>query len=147
MAVDARIREQTKLATKQVTEEDAVSLKHGDGWNVVEKRRRPKNENNPAIHGTCISNNSLRAAPRKAFLYVARFDPSTKPEQVLELLKKDFPEATCETLPSKYPEHYASFKVTVYLQNLQNAMKPDIWPYGIYISRFFHRRSTYTKPT
>lgn len=92
------------------------------------------------ITGNLKHISNIKVVPKKSFLYVSRLYPSTKCEDVVKLLKNEFPEVLCETLTTKYPEHYAFFKVTLNLNNLSRAMNPDFWPNGCYVSRFFRPR-------
>ena len=83
----------------------------------------------------------MKSAPKKAFLYVSRLQSTTEASDVISYLKPTFPEVECEKLISKFPQHYASFKVAIDLVNLDEAMKSSTWPYGSFVTRFFHRTS------
>ncbi|KAJ3655536.1 hypothetical protein Zmor_014662 [Zophobas morio] len=113
----------------------------GKSKNLHKKMTHNKKKN--YVIGTSQSDqsNMLKAAPKKALLYVSRLRPGTTEDQILNFLKNDFPEVKVQPLVAKYPEYYSSFKIIVDLVNKEKAMDGNRWPQGTYISRFFHRRS------
>lgn len=120
----------------------------GDGLLKRNAFTSSKLSNNMKNKSFIIGNNSksLKTAPKLAFLYVSRLDPVTVADDLAGVLKPKLPEVTCEKIESKYPQHYSSFKVKIYLHNFETAMDASIWPAGCYVSRFFHRGpKTYMK--
>lgn len=111
------------------------STQNVDGdWQKVHYNRRRK---------MIVGNNkdiSVKGVPKTADLHVYRLDLGTTMEDLRELLKDTFPEVICESLTPKYPDRYASFKVTIYEENFKKAMNPDVWPDGACVSRFFQLR-------
>lgn len=102
-------------------------------------KKRP----NVPIIGTARANDEkkhLSAVQRKAWLHVWRASPETTTEDIHGYLKnkKIQNEVIVEKLISK--GNYASFKVGVNFENLNQLMDPDFWPTGIAINRFFHYR-------
>lgn len=126
------------IGSQNVILEENHESCHSMGWQKVPVRKKQRN----VTHGTntTITNTKLQAVPKKAFLFVSRFAPETEAEDVVSFLKAKFPEVQCEKLESRYAEHYSCFKVTIHLSNLENASKPESWPSGIYVSRFFRPR-------
>lgn len=111
-------------------------------WKIVSKRRKTRNRNMPVvgeIEHTVSS--TLRAAPRKAHFHVYRLAPETTEENVIQHLKVKFPEVECQGLKSRYPDQYASFKVTVRSEFAQEIIKPSCWPRGACINKFFQRKA------
>lgn len=56
-----------------------------------------------------------KSTNKKAFLYVSWYMTGTQPNEIIEMLKGDFPEVICEEVVSKFPQHYWPFKRTIYL--------------------------------
>lgn len=116
----------------------AVQPTDNEGWkDVRHKRRKP-------IVGTHIENNgtTLVGVPKMAVLHVSRLAPETTSEIMKNYLKSHFPEVSVETVNSKYPERYASFKISIYDRNFKSAMNPELWPRDCCVERFFFRRKT-----
>ena len=90
---------------------------------------------------------TLQVATKKAFFYISRLSPDTTSDQVVNFLKADFPEVTCESVLSKYPERYSSYKITGDHLNKDKVMDADRWPQGTYIARYFQKRSMKEKPS
>lgn len=83
-------------------------------------------------------NIALLSAPRLSFLHVYKLHPETTEHQLTEYLKAMFAEVECEKLNSKFPQYYASFKVSIQQDNLTRAMDPAIWPAGTHVNKFYH---------
>lgn len=113
----------------------------GDGWQDVAKRRRRRT----VVVGTSTNPSNIKGVPRFVSLHAYRMDPDTKCEDLVTMLKKHFPEVSCESLKPRHPGLYASFKVTIYADNFKVAMDPAIWPQGSCISRFLFRRPKETE--
>lgn len=79
----------------------------------------------------------LQGVPKITSLHVYRLPPSTKAENIINLLKPSFPEAKCEQLQSRHPEVYSSFKVDIFEDNLDSALNPNMWPNNVCVRRFF----------
>lgn len=113
-----------------------------DNWTEVErKKRRHRGNKSNFVVGSIAETCGIQVAPRKAFLFVSRLKADTSCSDVVAYLKPRFPEVVCEQLPSRFPEHCASFKVIIDFSNLELAMHPEVWPMGAYVGRFFQRRA------
>ena len=142
--------QKSMLIYQQATMADVIGLGKLDNippkntkemeWTQV---KRKSNKTRRAVVGekpVSETEKTLKGCPRKAFLYVSRLHPETESQDVVDFLKDDFPEVVVEKLVSKFPEHYAAFKVTIDLTHLEGAMNATIWPYGTFVTRFFHTR-------
>lgn len=92
------------------------------------------------ITGSNTHITNFRAVSKKTEVFVSRLHPATTTDQIRAYLCKEFPEIECESLTSKYPENYASFKITVNADNYTCIMNPDVWPDGTFINKFFRKR-------
>lgn len=111
-------------------------------WKIVSRRRKTRNRNMPVVGEIeHTASSTLKAAPRKAHFHVYRLAPETTEENVIQHLKIKFPEVECQGLKSRYPDQYASFKVTVRSESAQEIMKPSCWPKGACINKFFQRKT------
>lgn len=139
--VNQLMKDQEKLAHE-------IIYINNDEWQQPKTRKKP---NKPEVNKKSEINkkhviigeakvNTLKSAPKKAFIYVGRLDSLTKPENIEEILKEEFPEIVCEQITSKYPQYYSSFKITCDLVNFEKIMDARRWPYGSYLTRFFHPR-------
>ncbi|KAG5885090.1 hypothetical protein JTB14_003964 [Gonioctena quinquepunctata] len=120
-----------------------------DKWNLVENRNKQKqhhNRRNKPIVGN-ITGCPLKAAVQKAYLHVYKLDIDMKPKDVLNFLKKPFPEAEVEQLESKHPQFYSSFKVAINGYNYERAMNPAVWPEGAFVNRFLYRKTVSNNTT
>ena len=137
------VPEQLLTYTSVLGEKDSQKPQVESDWKTVTRRKRNTLQivgNRPTTDGT------LRSAPKKAFLHVSRLHPDTTAEHLEEFLKQTFPEVTIEATTSKFPQYYTSFKVTIDLPHLETALNDNIWPYGTYVTRFFHRKSVTRDP-
>lgn len=107
-------------------------------WSTAKTRKSHRKTS--GIVGKSKQVTEIKTAPRKSFLHISRLSPETTVAQITKVVKQTFPEAVCEQLQSKYPEHYTSFKVTIDLENFEKALNPELWPSGTYVSRFFQKR-------
>ena len=82
----------------------------------------------------------LQGVPKTVTMHVYRLSPETKVDQLLDFLKPQYPEVTCECLQSKHPDLYSSFKVNIYESNVQSFMDPDKWPSNVRVRYFLQFR-------
>lgn len=118
------------------------------GWTKVEHGRakgRRGSLKSPVVGALSLDNAGLRAVPKKSFLHVTRLHPETTAAELRTFLEGQFPDVECELIKSKFPEKYASFKVAINRDNVDEAMNPQLWPRGTYVNKFFQRR--YRGPT
>lgn len=117
------------------------SVKANGDWTTVVNKNKKKSKT--SVVGNLINSSkcTLKVVPKKSFVYVTRLDPSTKCDNIVDYLKATFPEIKCESLISKFPTSYSSFKLTVDVDNFEKVMNPDLWPQGTYLDKFYHPRS------
>lgn len=85
--------------------------------------------------GTVIA---VKAAPkRKAFLHIWNAAEDTSADSIVAYIKERTPETdvTCEKLAAK--GKYASFKVGINQSLFETWLKPELWPNGLFVKRFF----------
>lgn len=111
-------------------------------WTTVVKRNNNNYKSKQIIVGDqCSSKDSrIKTVPKKAYLFVSRLDPDTTVEMLSKYIKENFAEAICEPLKSRYPETYASFKITINMDNLSKAMDASVWPMGALVTRYFLKK-------
>lgn len=115
--------------------------------NASESMTKPKKHKDGVV-GTGKARSDVRMVHKKSFIFVSRFAPGTSEDSVKNIVSDHCPEVVCESVQSKHPLLYSSFKITVDSYNDQKAMDPDIWPEGTFINRFFRRaRRDYTGGT
>lgn len=132
----------TSLRRCENAENDDAVLPNIQPWTrVANKSKRGRNNMRDPIVGELQTDKAmLKAVPRRTCLHVTRLHPQTTSEDVTESLKEDLPGVVCEQLRSRFPESYASFKVTIDQDDLNKAMTPLLWPKGTFVRRFFQRR-------
>lgn len=105
-------------------------------WNTVFNKRKRSS----VIIGTNNSNSaSLKGVPKTAVLHVYRVSPDTTSDILKSFVQPHFPEVICDTIKSRFPDKYASFKVTIHEKNFKRAMDPSIWPEDACVQRFFFK--------
>lgn len=110
-----------------------------DGFTQVNHKRRRSRKQNTII-GCSSQDSTLKEPVKLAFLHVYKLHPETTVSELTDFLKPVFPEVQVEQLTSRYPKYYASFKVTISENKLSAALTPTLWPKGVCINRFFHRK-------
>lgn len=142
----ANINKEVAAKTAYKTSENTlVEKKDVNEWTVVNKtKRNKKTVKDNMITGTCQHENAslIKAAPKKAYLYVTRLEKNTKADTLQNYLKSTFPEVECLRLENKFNSNHERFKVTINFDNLQESLNSAIWPMGTQVSRFFHPRRT-----
>lgn len=128
------------------TDNNAISKITNSDWKEVTCKKQKKKSPLKAVIGSGLKTIPIKTAPRKGFIYVSRLDPSTTVADINELLKSKSPEVVSEKLETKYLKYYSAFKATVNLNKYDDAINPDLWPEGSYISRYFHPRKTIQTP-
>ncbi|KAK9496781.1 hypothetical protein O3M35_012974 [Rhynocoris fuscipes] len=122
---------------------DNNTEENGESWKTVTtKKRKTKRIIGTATSGDSESAGStLVAGNRKMWLYVGKIKKNTTVEEVLKFLKFKLPteEFVCEKLDSK--GYYASFKIGLNYNLMENVMCPEFWPKDVLIRRFLFRRN------
>lgn len=121
-------------ATDTTADNYSSPIHNDERWMDVprKKRRRPivTGKNNEMV-------SRVKGVPKTIALHVYRVSPNTSPKDLQEHLQDNFPEVECESIASKHPHVYSSFKVTIFESHFRKAMDPELWPYGSCIQRFF----------
>lgn len=92
------------------------------------------------VYGSKCDLGDIKGVPRMGYVHVSKLDPKTTADSVSRYLDQIVPSCKCEMLDSRFPEIYSSFKVSVPLDNVDKIMNPSVWPTGVRLNRFFHRR-------
>ncbi|CAG9829599.1 unnamed protein product [Diabrotica balteata] len=102
-------------------------------WTEVDRRKKRKHlvvgKNTEMI----LNGKEIKGVHKLIDLHVYRIDPDMTAENMRELMKTTFPEVEVESLKSKHPDIYSSFKVTIFNNNFKEAMSPKIWPCQFYM--------------
>ena len=110
-------------------------------WSDVVKR---KQKTRPTVVGTKVINEKnnvkLKGVTKVVSLHVYRLAPDTTIDELTEYLKPDIPILLCEKLNSRNPQCYSSFRIDISEEYQEIAFKPEKWPGGACVRRFFHLR-------
>ncbi|CAH0563063.1 unnamed protein product [Brassicogethes aeneus] len=90
---------------------------------------------------------SFAAAVKKAWLCISKIKIGTQAGEIQNYLKNKFPskEFTVEELPRRKEATSMSFKLGADMELLEELHKPETWPNGIYIKRFYFFRPNNAK--
>lgn len=93
--------------------------------------------NKKLIVGNSASGSHL-VKPRSRSLFVTRFEPITKAEDIEKLVKDAaaVTDVTCTKLNTKR-EGYSSFHVSIPEADYQNVSAPEVWPKGVLVLPFY----------
>ena len=106
----------------------------------IKQREQPTQRRKSLLIGSGnTTSTTLKSVPKMAYFHVSRLEPSTTEESIVELLRKYVSQVQCEKLNSKMPNIYASFKITIPLNEKDKIINPELWPNGITVNRFFFR--------
>lgn len=74
--------------------------------------------------------------------HITNCDPETTQEALTLHLEKIVPVVQVETLKSRNPVQYSSFKISVPTAEAPKILKPEVWPSGVVVNQFFraHRQ-------
>ena len=75
-------------------------------------------------------------------MFGSRFGPNITTDDILEHFKGKGLNVICEPLQARYPQKYASFKVSLRAENPFPLLKEENWPKGCYFRRFREARNT-----
>lgn len=75
-----------------------------------------------------LTKNGVKNFDKNAYLHVYKTYPDLTTDK---LLITRFPEVVVEKLNSKHLLKHSSFKFTIDFDNLEHAVKPDVWPRGV----------------
>lgn len=102
-------------------------------------RRRPQPT---LVVGNFQGQTSVEGVEKKIALHVNNLKPGTTAEELQDFLSKSFPEVLCESLRSRYPESYSSFKVTLSKANYEKALLSNNWPNRACVRYFLQRKQS-----
>lgn len=87
---------------------------------------------------------TFAAVARRAYLYVGNINPSVKTDTIHTYITDKFKttDFKLEELPRNENALSKAFKLTIDFENLDAFNKPEMWPAGIIIKRFFRPKRT-----
>ncbi|KAJ4451794.1 hypothetical protein ANN_03266 [Periplaneta americana] len=122
--------------------QDKMQISDEESWTEARPRRRQQQpRSSGTLTGTGTEDNILKAAERKAWLFVGRLRQESTPESVKNFLSRKgiAEEIICEELPTRGSTK--AFKVGIPFNTLETVNKDEFWPAGINVRRFrFFRR-------
>ncbi|KAJ3664783.1 hypothetical protein Zmor_000326 [Zophobas morio] len=125
-------KQQKKTELQEPVQDDNENLDNNktlqnedDNWNKVKSKKRHRRESNKPIIGCSVDSQS---SPTK------KLHPRVSTKSF-----NDYKGYRRSPLHSRYPDLYSSFKVTIDHKDQDVAMKPETWPPGSCVNRFFHR--------
>ncbi|KAG5880855.1 hypothetical protein JTB14_034264 [Gonioctena quinquepunctata] len=92
------------------TPDDPTSSSKFDWKQAVGRRNRNRRQ---MITGNNKETLAVKRVPKHVTLHVCRVDKETTVASLTALLNENFPEATCESMNSRFPAIYSSFKVRI----------------------------------
>lgn len=106
--------------------------------NWIEARRR---KINTRITGTRETRNNLRAADRKAWLYVGRLHQSVEQEDLIIYLEENGIRGKIECEELNVMGANRAFRVGIPYELKDRAEQPQFWPEGVVVRQYLFRRS------
>lgn len=93
--------------------------------------------------GTKTNEATFAAVARRAYLYVGNVHPCATEGKVHDYLANKFPgnDFVVEPLPSRQNAQSRAFKLTSDFSLLTELYKPETWPSGILVKKFFRLRN------
>lgn len=102
-------------------------------------RRHKRKSNLRVTHGTA-TDTTLRGAIPYAHLHAYGLDPITTTTDIItHLNSKGITNPKVQKVKSKHPDEYASYKISVPSNLLNEVKKPELWPTGVKVNRFLER--------
>ena len=91
----------------------------------------------------------IKAMDKKAHLHLYHLHNDVTTDNIIEYLQSlKFENCIVTKLQSKYPQSYASYRITAPFNLLNEISNQDIWPEGAKIQRyFFHRAKGKNSPS
>lgn len=154
----------TQVPTQQIAKNIVTSAIHNakaeqvchEIVNLTNDKRPFRNENGTRSRNILVGNNeNLENCPFKAArssaenkrndnniksYHVTNLEPNVDDKELLKYLQNIAPHVRLEKLNSRYPQSYASFKVSVPADESDCILKSDIWPSYVVLNHFFRSR-------
>jgi hypothetical protein len=106
-------------------------------WTQVQhSRRQRRRDTRDAVIGTNNSAGEIRAAEKRAWLYVGKLEKSTMAENVIAYMSKRGIQGNIECDELKTLGDKKAFKVGLPYASLNTVSKPEFWSTGILMRRF-----------
>lgn len=133
--------EESKTSGSFLVASSTAVSKQNESFTVVEKKKRSARNKHSTVIGT-RNDSTLKARPgRFLTMFVSRLDPCMSPSEFEQYIKCTLNvTAKCTQLETKH-DTYASFKVEAMCDNTSNFYDPQRWPAGVYIRKFYFRKS------
>lgn len=103
-------------------------------------RQRSRRRNNNIIYGKGNNDTTFKGVVRYIDYHVFRCPLDLSSGEIVKYLSsQNIPDVKCESMNSRYPEQYTSFKISVPANHVEKFKNPNIWPEYVGIDRFRHR--------
>lgn len=138
----SEVNEAMKNVETIINNNKAVNKKSDNNteWKSVQSRKT-KRKNRPAlVVGNCTESPTIQGVEKLKALHVSRLNPATSVVDLHNFLSRKFTFVKCETLQSRYPDTYASFKVLIPHGEFDKAKDAANWPKNCSINYFFPSR-------
>lgn len=97
--------------------------------------------NRTLVIGENTLSTSVQGIERLRPLHVTNLRPNTTAEDLMSFLRQNFSDnVRCETLKSRFPDNYSSFKVMIPASEYDKALIPSSWPHHANVRQFFRPR-------
>lgn len=125
---------------------DVINLANDVEEKPINSMKSQKNRRRNLLVGSADSDNgsssfkSAKIIQMKHF-HITNCDPNTTQEVLKLHLNKIVPMVQVESLKSRNPEQYSSFKISIPILEAPKILKAELWPSGVVINQFFRPRS------
>ncbi|KAJ8973611.1 hypothetical protein NQ317_003241 [Molorchus minor] len=103
-------------------------MKRMNPYQMTSGNNKRKQNRRFVVGGNSNENAGVQTVSKLISLHETRLNPSSKPNDLKNMLVNKFPEVICEEHTSKFPELYASMKVTIRQDHFKMAWRLDLWP-------------------
>lgn len=116
---------------------DCHTLRNEDQAEWTYPKRRFRARRSAVIYGKGRGTNDFKGVTKYIDYHVSRLPPNLNENDVVKYLNgKNITDIKCSKMVSKYPDEYASFKISVCLKQDKEFRNPDIWPEFCVVNRF-----------
>lgn len=109
-------------------------------WKKVEGKRTKRKSNDHLVVGNFSGETSIKGVENYLHLHVYNLQPNTAKDDLLKFLSPNFPGVKCDSLQSRHPDRYSSFKVSISRNQMDLIKNPTNWPKNAYVRHFFQRK-------